>query len=38
MSTTSDFNMLRSETPRDLLQITDGTPPPEQAIEVAVTP
>jgi len=35
MSTTSDFNMLRLEAPRDLLQITDGTPAPEQAIELA---
>jgi len=35
MSTASDFNMLCLEAPRDLLQITDGTPAPEQAIEVA---
>jgi len=35
MSTSSDFNMLRLEDPRDLLQITDGTPVPEQAIELA---
>ena len=35
MSSTSDFNMLRLEAPRDLLQITDGTPAPDQAIEVA---
>jgi len=35
MSSTSDFNMLRLEAPRDLLQITDGTPAPDQALEVA---
>jgi len=35
MSTSSDFNILLLEAPRDLLQITDGTPPPEQAIELA---
>jgi len=35
MSTLSDFNMLWLEAPRDLLQITDGTPAPEQAIELA---
>jgi len=35
MSTTSDFNMLHLEAPQDLLQITDGTPAPEQVIEVA---
>jgi len=35
MSASSDFNMLRLEAPRDLLQITDGTTPPEQAIELA---
>jgi len=35
MSSTSNFNMLRLEAPRDLLQITDGTPAPDQAIEVA---
>ena len=35
MSSTSDFNMLRLEAPRDLPQITDGTPAPDQAIEVA---
>ena len=35
MSTSSDFNMLRLEAPQDLLQITDGTPAPEQAIDVA---
>jgi len=27
--------MLRLEAPRDLLQITDGTAPPEQALELA---
>jgi len=27
--------MLRLEAPRDLLQITDGTPRPEQAVEIA---
>jgi len=27
--------MLRLEAPRDLLQITDGTPAPEQVIELA---
>jgi len=32
---TSDFNMLCLEAPWDLLQITDGIPAPEQAIEVA---
>jgi len=35
MTTSSDFNMLRLEAPRDLLQITDGTPRPEQAVEIA---
>jgi len=35
MSTASDFNMVRLEAPRDLLQITDGTPAPKQAIELA---
>jgi len=35
MSSTSDFNMLRLEAPQDLPQITDGTPAPDQAIEVA---
>ena len=29
MTTSSDFNMLRLEAPRDLLQITSGTPSPE---------
>jgi len=33
--TSSDFNMLRLEAPRDLLQITSGTPNPEQAVELA---
>ena len=27
--------MLQLEAPRDLLQITDGTPGPEQAVEIA---
>jgi len=35
MPTTSDFNMLCLEVPRDLLQITDRTPAPEQAVEMA---
>jgi len=35
MTTSSDFNMLQLEAPRDLLQITDGTPRPEQAVEIA---
>jgi len=35
MSTASDFNMLRLEAPWDLLQITDGTTPPEQTLELA---
>jgi len=35
MSTTSDFNMLRLEAPRNLLQITDGIPGPEQTVEIA---
>ena len=35
MKTSSDFNMLRLEAPRDLLQITDGTPRLEQAVEIA---
>jgi len=34
--TSSDFNMLRLEAPHDLLQITDGTPRPEQAVEIAI--
>ena len=32
---TSDFNMLCLEAPRDLLQITDGTTSQEQAVELA---
>ena len=35
MTTSSDFNMLRLEAPRDLLQITSGTPSPEQVVELA---
>ena len=35
MSTASNFNMPWLEAPRDLLQITDGTPAPDQALEVA---
>jgi len=35
MTTASDFNMLRLEAPRDLLQITNGTPNPELAVEIA---
>jgi len=35
MMISSDFNMLRLEAPRDLLQITDGTPRPEQVVEIA---
>jgi len=35
MTTSSDFNMLRLEAPRDLLQITSGTPKPEQVVEIA---
>jgi len=35
MTTSSDFNMLRLEAPHDLLQITDGSPRPEQAVETA---
>ena len=31
----SDFNMLRLEAPRDLLQITDGTTTMEQALELS---
>jgi len=33
--TSSAFNMLRLEAPRDLLQITSGTPNSEQAVELA---
>ena len=35
MSTTSDFNMLRLEAPRDLVQITNGTDPTEEAVEIS---
>jgi len=35
MATSSDFNMLRLEAPRDLLQITDGASGPEPAVEIA---
>jgi hypothetical protein len=35
MSTISDFDMLRLEAPRELLQITDGTSGDEQAVELA---
>jgi len=35
MTISSNFNMLRLEAPRDLLQITDGTARPEQAVEIA---
>jgi len=35
MTTSSDFNMLQLEAPHDLLQITDGTPRPEQSVEIA---
>jgi len=35
MSTTSDFNMLRLEAPRGLLQITNDEEPREDALEVA---
>jgi len=35
MTTSLDFNMLWLEAPRDLLQITDGTSGPEQAVEMA---
>jgi len=31
----TDINMVRLEAPRDLRQITDGIPAPDQAIEVA---
>jgi len=34
MSTTSDFNMLRLEAPRDVQQITDGTEPVDEVVEV----
>ena len=35
MSVSSDFNMLRLEAPRDMLQITEGTRSTEEAVEVA---
>ena len=35
MSGSSDFNMLRLEAPRELAQITDGTPQMEGAVEIA---
>ena len=35
MTTSSEFNILQLEAPRDLLQITDATPRPEQAVEIA---
>ena len=35
MSTSSDFNMLRLEAPRELAQIMDGTPQTENAVEIA---
>ena len=35
MTTSSDFIMLRLEAQRDLLHITDRTPAPEQAAELA---
>ena len=35
MSVSSDFNMLRLEAPRDVLQITDGTRPAEDAVEIS---
>ena len=34
MSVSSDFNMLQLEAPRDVLQITDGTKPAQEAVEV----
>jgi len=34
MSTHSDFDMLWLEAPRDILQITDGTDPEEEAVEL----
>ena len=33
--TSSDSNMSHLEAPQDLLQITDRTPGPEQAVEIA---
>jgi len=35
MSTTSDYNMLRLEAPRGLLQITNDEEPLEEALEIA---
>ena len=35
MTTSTDFNILRHEAPRDLLQITEGSPAPEQAVKLA---
>jgi len=35
MTTSLDFNMLWLEAPYNLLQITDGTSRPEQAVEIA---
>ena len=35
MSTTSDYNMLRLEAPRGLLQITNDEEPREEALEIA---
>jgi len=34
MTTSSDINMIRLQAPRYLLQMTDGTPRPEQAVEI----
>ena len=34
MSTTSDFNMLRLEAPRGLLQITNDEEPSAEALEI----
>jgi len=34
MSTTSNFNMLRLEAPQDIRQITDGTEPADEVVEV----
>jgi len=33
--TSTDFNMLRLEAPHDILQITDGTAPAEEALEIS---
>ena len=35
MTTSTDFNLLRLEAPRDLHQITEGAPAPEQVVELA---